>query len=277
MQALAHPRFELVPIRGVEEQAGYLPPGATATITCSPTRGNENTLAAAELLVKHDLRVVPHISARLVADLAHLRSILRRVADLGLTEVFVIGGDAKTPAGVYSGALELLRDMAHIGHDLTDIGVAAYPEGHPLIDDATLLQALHDKQCFASYMVTQITFDPDVVAGWLGRVRQEGIELPAYIGLPGVVDTMKLLQISMRIGVGDSLRFLRKRAGLVAGLLGRSGYQPTDFVEGLTPILGDPEYRVRGLHINTFNQVKNTEEWRNRMLHMSHEPRAVSS
>lgn len=34
ISVLAHPRFELIPIKGVEEQASYLPAGATVTVTC---------------------------------------------------------------------------------------------------------------------------------------------------------------------------------------------------------------------------------------------------
>ena len=264
--ALAHPRFELVPIRGVDEQAVLLPQGAKVTLTSSPTRGNDNTLQVAERLAKHDLHVVPHISARLIADEAQLRGILRRLADLGLREIFVVGGDARRPVGEFSSALDLLRAMAHLGHDLTEIGVAAYPEGHPLVDQETLRRALRDKQAYATYLVTQICFDPRIIARWLGEIRRQGIHLPAYIGVPGVVDTKRLLRISMRIGVGDSMRFLSKHAGLAATLLRRGGYQPDELIEKLAPYFGAPEYRIQGLHINTFNQVQTTEAWRKRML-----------
>jgi methylenetetrahydrofolate reductase (NADPH) len=276
-RALAHPRFELVPIRGVDEQAGLLPRGATVTVTNSPKRGNENTLEVAERLAKLGLHVVPHISARLVADRRQLREILRRLADLDLHEIFVVGGDAPAPTGVYESALDLLRDMAHLGHELTEIGVAAYPEGHPLVDDETLLWSLQQKQRFATYLVTQITFDPKVIGRWLGAIRpasrrqagskpgsdsRQGIVLPAYIGVPGVVDTARLLQISMRIGVGQSMRFLTKHTSLASRLLRRGGYQPDALIEGLAPYFRDPEYGIAGLHINTFNQVERTEEWR---------------
>ena len=264
--ALTHPRFELVPIRGVEEQAAYLPPGAKVTVTCSPTRGIENTLAVAEQLSKQDLQVVPHISARLVADTAHLKDILQRVADLNLREIFVIGGDAKEPVGAFAGALDLLRAMAELGHNVGEIGVAAYPEHHPLVDDETLRQALREKQRFATYMVTQICFDARVITRWLGKMRQEGIQLPVYIGLPGAVDAKHLLRISMKIGVGDSVRFLSKHISLAAGLFRHTGYQLDELVDNLAPAVGDPRYKILGLHLNTFNQVENTERWRQHRL-----------
>ncbi len=268
IRALTHPRFELVPIRGVEEQAAHLPPGAKVTVTCSPTRGIENTLLVAKRLAQQDLQVVPHISARLVVDMAHLKDIVQQVADLNLGEIFVIGGDAKEPVGAFASALDLLRAMAelglsgsHGGTAPTEIGVAAYPEHHPLIDDGTLRQALWEKQRFATYMVTQICFDARVITRWLAEIRHAGIELPVYVGLPGAVDTKHLLRISMKIGVGDSVRFLSKHTNLAARLLRRAGYHLDELVDKLAPAFGDPEYKIQGLHLNTFNQVENTERW----------------
>jgi methylenetetrahydrofolate reductase (NADPH) len=277
--ALTHPRFELVPIRGVEEQASYLPPGAKVTVTCSPTRGIENTLAVAEQLSKQDFQVVPHISARLVVDRAHLKDILQRVADVNLREIFVIGGDAREPVGKFAGALDLLRAMAELGHNVGEIGVAAYPEHHPLIDDETLRQALWEKQRFATYMVTQICFDARVITRWLGEIRQgghsgghpEGTRLPVYIGLPGAVDAKHLLRISMKIGVGDSVRFLSRHTSLAAGLFRRAGYHLDELVDKLAPAFGDSECKIQGLHLNTFNQVENTERWRQQKLATLHE------
>lgn len=272
INALTHSRFEVVPIRGMDEQALYLPGGATVTVTCSPSRGIDNTLRVTAQLAEMGLHVVPHISARLVTGMPHLEAILRRLSDLRVREIFVMGGDVGKPVGTFSGALDLLLALEATGHDLTEIGVAAYPEGHPLLEDATLSQVLRDKQHLATYMVTQITFDPRAIISWLHRMRQEGIELPAYIGMPGVVDVGKLLRVSMRIGVGESIRFLSKRTGLIGGLLGRSSYGPTSLVEALAPYFGDPEYNIRALHLNTFNQVQSTEEWRQRMLRRTTTP-----
>jgi methylenetetrahydrofolate reductase (NADPH) len=265
-RALAHPRFELIPIKGVEEHARHLPPGAKVTVTCSATRGLEETLLLTERLAERGLEVVPHISARLVVDEAHLRDILRRLADLNLREIFVIGGDAKAPAGPFSGALDLLRAVAHLGHGFEEIGVAAYPEYHPFMEADTLRRVLEEKQPFATYMVTQICFDSEVIARWLGDVRERGINLPVHIGIPGVVDTKRLLGVSLRIGVGDSTRFLLKHTNMVARLLTPRSYQPDELVDQLAPCFDVPEYNIRGLHINTFNQIESTEKWRQEML-----------
>lgn len=266
IEAWAWPRFEVIPLVGVEEQAGHLPRGRTVTVTCSPARGIEHTLAHAEGLSRLGLRVVPHLSARLVSGEAHLREILRRLEALGLRDVFVVGGDAQEPRGPYPSALALLRAMAARGHTLEQIGVAAYPERHPLIDDATLWQALASKQSYATYMVTQICFDAPTIIRWLEAARGRGITLPAYIGVPGVVDSTRLLRVAMKIGVGDSMRFLSKHVGVAARLLRPGHYRPDELIAGLTPYAGDPSYGIRGLHVNTFNQVERTEQWRQQML-----------
>ena len=266
IRAVAHPRFEIVPMKGVEDQAAHLPPGAKVTVTCSPTGGIDKTLLLAAHLAAQGFEVVPHIAARLVVDRAHLRDLLQELAAFDVRDVFVIGGDAREPVGAFASALDLLQAMADLGHELDAIGVGAYPEHHPLIDQEALRRALWGKQRFATYMVTQICFQPETILRWLAEMREEGIELPVYIGIPGVVDARRLLRISMKIGVGDSMRYLAKHANLAARLLLPGGYNPDHLVEELARYVGDSECKIRGLHINTFNQVEATEKWRRSLV-----------
>jgi methylenetetrahydrofolate reductase (NADPH) len=266
VEALVQPRFELIPIEGAEKRAAHLPKGAKVAISCSPTRGIESTLLLGERLLDRGLRVVPHIAARLVADRAHLEAIVRRLDGLGVSEVFVIGGDAKEPAGQFSSAFELLSAMADLGHHFEHVGIGGYPEGHPLIDNDTLRQALRDKQPLATYIVSQMCFDPGAILDWVAGIRQPGIWLPVYVGIPGVVERKKLLQVSLKIGVGDSARFLTKYTGVLTRFLKPGGYIPDDLVKRLVPYVGDRDYNIVGFHIYTFNQVESTERWRQQFL-----------
>lgn len=266
LRGLSCPRYELVPVSGAREQAAHLPPGSEVSITCSPTLGIENTLALAEDLLGQGFRVVPHLAARLVAGEAHLKRVLRRLEEGGLRDVFIVGGDAKTPVGPFASGLELLEAMSRLGSGLERVGVPAYPEGHPIVAREELMRALLAKGQFASYAVTQICFDPEKVLGWLAEARERGMELPVYVGVPGVVDRKKLLRISLKIGLGDSVRFLSKQTGLAGRLLRPRGYSPDALIEVLSPYVGDPEYGIRGFHINTFNHVSETERWRLGML-----------
>ena len=266
VEALAQPRFELIPMEGAIERAALLPEGAKVTVTCSPTRGIESTLLLGETLLERGFRIVPHIAARLVADRAHLDEIVRRLDDLGVREIFVIGGDAKKPVGPFSSAVELLSAMADSGHDFEHVGIGGYPEGHPNIDDETLRQTLLDKRPFATYVVSQMCFDPGAILNWVADIRRRGIGLPIYIGLPGVVERKKLLQISLKIGVGDSARFLTKYTQVLTRFLKPGGYSPDELVKNLAPFVEDQDYNLAGFHIYTFNQVESTEEWRRQVL-----------
>jgi methylenetetrahydrofolate reductase (NADPH) len=261
-------RFEMMPTEGAEEQAVYLPERAKVAVSCSPAKGVEGTLALSEKLSGKGFWVVPHVSARLVNGEAHLEEILRRLGAAGVKDIFVVGGDAKEPAGPYADALALLSAMANLGHDFKHVGVTGYPEGHPAIPDDALRRALQDKLPFATYIVTQMCFDPGAIVGWVADIRQEGIELPVYVGIPGAVERKKLLRISLRIGVGDSVRFLAKHTNIVASLF-KPGYNPDTLVEELAPYVGDRDHNIAGFHVYTFNQVESTEKWRQRTPSLS--------
>ena len=262
---LEAPKFELIPLKNVDDQAAFLPPGATVPVTASPSKSIEATVELCERLKARGFAVIPHLSARMIRDRGHLAELLARLDAAAIHHAFVVGGDADQP-GDFPDGLSLLRAMAEIGHRLTEIGVPGYPDGHATIPEAALRQALADKQPYVHYMTTQMCFDPAAITAWLAGRRAAGITLPAWIGLPGVAELHKLILISARIGVADSRRFLAKNTRLVGRLVRPGGYSPHALLEGLAPSFVDPIADIRGLHIYTFNQVETTEEWRRRYL-----------
>ena len=263
---LRAPTFELIPLKSSMDQAATLPAGATVSVTASPAKGIEATVALCEQLQAAGFRAVPHLSARMIRDRAHLRDLVAWLEGVGADRAFVVGGDAKEP-GEFSDGLSLLRAMAEIGHPLTEIGVPCYPQGHPFIPDAVLLEALRAKATFASYMTTQLCFDPAAIRSWLDARRAEGLELPVHLGLPGVAEPHRLLAITARIGVADTHRFLSKNARFVARLIRSGGfYRPDGLLDGLGPITADPAAAIVDFHVYTFNNVGPTEEWRRRYL-----------
>ena len=259
---LRAPTFELVPLKNALDQADFLPPGATVSVTASPAKGIEATVALCEQLQQRGFRAVPHLSARMVRDRAHLSELIAWLEGAGVDRAFVVGGDAKEP-GDYPDGLSLLRAMAEIGHPLSEIGIPAYPQGHAFIADGPLLEALRAKAAFASYMTTQLCFDPTAVATWLAARRAEGVTLPVHIGVPGVAEPQRLLAISARIGVADTHRFLVKNTRFIARLIRSGGfYRPDGLLEGLAPVVADPDADIVDLHVYTFNAVDVTERWR---------------
>jgi len=255
--------MEIFPAPGIAERLDVLERNAYVAVTCSPTKGVDETLDVTSTLVSRGFRVAPHIAARNVRDAGHLREILARLRELRIESIFVPGGDRPKPAGPYSTALELLREIAETGHDLKDIGVAAHPEGHPSVDDASLLDALRAKQPFATYLVTQMCFDAAALERWLRVIRSHGVSLPAWIGLPGAIDRGQLIKTSLRIGVGDSLRFLRKQVTAATTLMKSGEYTPGALVRELAPLMADADNGIAGYHLFCLNQVEKTESWRN--------------
>ena len=99
---LAHPRYEVFPASGVEDQvAEWVPADMTVTVTASPAKGLDATLDLTERLAARGYQVVPHVSARLVRDDAHLAGIVARLRACGVDDVFVPAGDADPPAGPF--------------------------------------------------------------------------------------------------------------------------------------------------------------------------------
>ena len=258
--------LEVIPTRTILDRLVHIPRHCYIAITCSPTHGLEPTLELTEQLRalpdERQLKLIPHIAARMIRDKGHLKEILARLEAAKVESIFVPGGDAPQAVGKYDDSLQVLRDMAEIGHNIEDVGVAAYPEGHPMISDKELQWFLKEKQEFATYLVTQMCFDSQTLVNWLNAIRRAGITLPAWIGLPGVTDISKLIALSFRIGVGQSLKQLKKQKGLLRKVIGAKPYEPDDLLEGLMPHLVDPQLIVPGFHLFSFNEVERTERWR---------------
>ncbi|WP_236035576.1 methylenetetrahydrofolate reductase [Haloarcula rubra] len=263
---LTNARFELMPFDSFDEEITHLPDGATIAITTSPQLGIEATLERTEDAVEQGFEVVPHIAARYVRDREHLEEIAQRLTEAGITDIFVPGGDREEPEGEFESAYDLLSTLDGMEYSFEEVGITGYPEGHDFIDDETLAEAMEKKAPYATYIVTQLCYDPDTVLEWIEKIRARGVDLPVEIGIPGVMKYQRLLQISQKVGVGDSIKFLKKTTGVlgfIKQLVGSRGtYKPDDLIDGLAPYVDDDEYNIKGVHIYTFNQTPDTESWR---------------
>jgi methylenetetrahydrofolate reductase (NADPH) len=259
-QLLAESSFEIIPMKNTLEKAATLPAGCNVSVTASPTKGVDATLDLAIALCERGYQAVPHLSARMIKDRPQLSSLIRRLQRAEIDQVFVVGGDADDP-GRFPDALSLLREMADIGHDFSDVGITGYPEGHPFISGDLLRQALIDKQRYATYIATQMCFDVTGIETWIKGIRIDGVKLPVKVGIPGVSDPVKLIGIAGRIGVGTSVGFLRKNRRAVWRLMFPGAYKPTKLLKKLGEL--DPHLGFFGLHVFTFNQIEPTVEWWN--------------
>lgn len=259
-------RWELVPIKSIEPAIEALAPASRVSVSCSPAKGVDVTLDLCARLIDAGHDAVPHIATRMVSDSAHTSRIAAWAERYRPSELFVIAGDAETPAGPYDGAAAFLTDLLEqLSPDTTAIGVSGYPDGHPLIDVAVQREHLRGKQDLlqaagiAGSISTQMCFDVPKIVAWAESLRADGITLPIRLGVPGVVDRARLLTLGTRLGIGQSLRYLRKNRAAVSQLIAPGGYDPTVLVDGVAARAA--ELGIAGLHVFTFNSMAETLAW----------------
>ena len=261
-QDLQKSYMEIIPVPGIEDKLDSLPSDMYLAVTCSPTKGVDETLELSEKLIERGFKVTPHIASKCVSGEKHLEAIIKKLDELGIESIFVPGGDRPEPMGDFNNALDLLKALKKLGHNLNKIGMAAHPEGHPDVSDEILMEALEEKKDLADFIVTQMCFDAEILNDWMNQIHNKGIELPVWVGLPGVIERGRLLKTSLRIGVGDSLRFLRKKSQVATELMKSSIYNPDDLVRDITEQIDINDSKLVGYHIYCFNQIETTEKWR---------------
>lgn len=259
-EAVVEPRYEVMPFGSAEAQAAALPRPLRLTVTTSPKHGVDHSLDFATRLREQGHQVTLHVAARMVRGEQHAHELLERAHDAGIDDLFVIGGDAPEPLGPYTAAGPLLELVA--AHPLRParLGIGGYPEGHPLIAPDVLAAVLEEKARLADYVVTQLCFDVDALLRWVDGIRARGIELPVFVGAPGAVERRRLVEISMRIGVGPSLRFVRKQHGLTR-LFRSPLHAATRLHDQVSRHVGRPERNIAGFHFFTFNELAATHAW----------------
>jgi methylenetetrahydrofolate reductase (NADPH) len=72
--------------------------------------------------------------------------------------------------------------------------------------------------------------------------------------------------MATKIGVGESARILSGHAKWIVRMGAPGGYSPTRLLERAGATLADPISVVGGVHLFTFNQLRETEEWRQSIL-----------
>ena len=267
---IADARFEVIPMKSVESQIEHIPSGSSVSVTCSPAKGQGATLELTARLLDLGFTAVPHISARLCADDVEAKGLAEFCRTHGVKEVFLIAGDPPQPVGAYEGVVAFLRDFLGYDHGLQRIGVAAYPDGHALIPPQVVHDALHTKQALLKeagvpgFASTQMCFDLGQWRSWAAGERAAGFDLPLHIGVPGVIDRAKLFTMGMRLGIGNSMRFVKKNSGVLGRLFQPGGYDPNKLIVPLAKQAA--ELGIEGLHLFTFNNVQATAQWQQRML-----------
>ena len=150
----------------------------------------EGTLAATRLLsARTGLRVVGHLTCTgQTSD--QLKAVLDDYAAAGVRCILAIRGDAPggpaqpwqpVPGGLRN-ATELVALVKAQGD--FEVGVAAFPDGHPAGNPELDVQLLADKEAAgADFAITQLFFDPQRYRELVARAAAAGVTMPIIAGL----------------------------------------------------------------------------------------------
>ncbi len=230
----------------------------------------EAQIAAATALQLAGFHAIPHVPARFVRDEEDLKRRIAAFSKAGITQILVLGGGAAQPIGKFDAAIQLLETGVFQAHGITRIGIAGHPEGNPDITkihgEAVLIQALKQKQAWLKekkiegFIATQFLFDAEPLAYWAKGLREQDIDLPLHVGIPGPASLKTLVRYAALCGVGHSARFIRKQALNITKLLTVS--EPTEFVEQLAKLhFEKPELKIAGPHMYPFGGFDKLFAW----------------
>ncbi len=261
--------IEISPRQALHEPAlpNLFPIGTRVYLTDVGTEPVTIVADGARRLQELGYRAVPHLAARrLTTRQALAERLARLTTDAGVEEVLVIGGGLQTPAGAFDSSLAVLEsgllDRYGIGH----VGIAGHPEGSPDFTDRMALDALRRKQAWGErtgarlHIVTQFGFAPRHFVDWADGLAATGVTLPVHLGVAGPARLTTLVKFAALCGVGNSLQFLKQRAGAVSTLL--AGVDPEDLVGPIEQhVRAHPEGAVRQIHVFPFGGLKTAAEW----------------
>lgn len=265
LSVLNNARLEVIPLNNLYPQVKFLPPCSPISVTASPAKGIDATLDLTELLLNEGHDPVPHIAARLVKSEAHFKEIISRLNYLKRHEIFLISGDSPDSSGDFTDSIQLLSCLLDNEHQISHIGFGCYPDGHGDIDDGPLTLALREKEdllrrsSIAGHASTQMCFNPKKVESWLKTERSSEFRLPVHLGIPGPVERSKLFTMGTRLGIGNSVRFLKKNTASLGRIIAPGGYDPNELLNPLASKF--QALNIAGLHIFTFNQIEATCSW----------------
>jgi methylenetetrahydrofolate reductase (NADPH) len=261
--------FSLEATRPSAQDIGELrdaaPAGTAVYLSALPKRPVDEAVGFAVALRKAGFEPVPHLAARNFTSREILDGLLARlVAQAHVRRVLVVAGDRDSAAGTFGNALDVIESGLLQKHGISEIGISAYPEGHPRLSPDTLNRAMAAKVAAAEssglrvHLVTQFGFDARYILRCIEKLRDDGFDQPIRIGMAGPTDITTLLRFAKRCGVRASVHGAARQAGLVTRLFGASA--PDDIVRALAPVASG-EYGDVQAHFFSFGGVAASARW----------------
>ncbi len=245
--------------------APLIPQDTPIAITWLPGEDVAARIAAAVAVRELGFEPMPHFSARRILTQAEFDTYLEAVTKHAeVRRCFVVAGDPAEPQGPFFDSAALLATGSFERYGIAAIGVGGHPEGHPFMsiqqcwDVLAMKLADIEARGMAPLVVTQFSFDPDAVLGWLAQARGHGIASPIRIGIPGPAGIKTLIRFAAHCGVGASASVLKKYGISLTNLIGGAG--PDRLVDAFAEHLGSEHGQVR-LHFYPFGGVAKTVGW----------------
>lgn len=258
--------------RSVATCREYFGPGTNVYITHIPGDELGSIVETATQLRAGGLVPVPHLAARSLESSDQLDDFLGRLAgEAGVDRVLLIGGGIDTPLGPYESSLEVMQSDLLAAHGIVKVGFAVHPEGHPIVSDGDMAEALRAKlalgadQGMETWLVSQFCFTPAPIIACLEALRAAAITAPLRVGLAGPSDRRTLMKYALLCGIGNSIKALGSQLDTVRKLAAIR--TPDDIVGNLaSAALANPGLGIEGLHVFPFGNIAATAEWRDRMF-----------
>ncbi|MBR7653399.1 methylenetetrahydrofolate reductase [Brucella oryzae] len=248
-----------------------IPPQTPINVAFLGNESHEQRINAANVIRSYGFEPVPIISSRrLRSELDRDQLLGALVAEASPQRFIFVGGDPSEPAGPFQDSIALLKSGVLDRYSIRHVGIVAYPEGHPKIDDEALWNSLRWKIRFLSEagcsieITTQFGFDTAAAVRWIKKLRDEGIEAPVRIGVPGPSDIGKLLRFAKQFGVVTSVA-LARRYGLSLTNLARKAVADRYWTDLSENLAGQQFGDVR-FHLYPFGGMLEGVRWMNDRL-----------
>ena len=198
---------------------------------------------------------VPHIAARGLESKEQFGHLLDSLEELGVDRLLFIGGGVGDVQGPYDSVMDLFKTGLVEREAFREVGVAGHPEGNPSDPDAekNLLGKIHwaYERKLPMRIVTQWSFNAQVINAWIRDLREKGVENPIHIGIPGPATLKSLLRYAQVCGVQASTEVLKKQGFNLGKLV---------FVNKPDRMVSDIEGHQQ-LHLFPFGGLEKTSEW----------------
>lgn len=241
--------------------APAIPPGTPINIAFLGNETHDQRVTAAATIRDCGFEPVPIISARRLKSRADLDGLLARLKSAAAPRRFMfVGGDPASPAGPFRDSLELFASDVLRDHNIREVVVAGYPEGHPRIEEDYLWASLRKKagilkRLGRSFEITlQYSLNPESVVTWIRELRLAGIDAPVRVGVPGPAPAERLIRFARQFGVAVPEDLDQTRSGV-------SDRSFEMFLRSIERGLGADHARNVGLHLYPFGGLVRAVDW----------------